>query len=84
MCSQGPGDGTGDSALAAPARMSCPAETPPRETRELGQHQVSGVAHLPNQDWAAQSRAQALLLLGKGETEGSTCSLNTALGRQLL
>ena len=66
MCLQGPGGSSGVSAVAAPVRMSCPAETW-GQTRNPGQHQVSGMVYLPSQDGAPQRQAPALLLLVEGE-----------------
>lgn len=81
MCSQEPEDGTEGSVLAAFAKRAAQlrlwGKAAGQLGQELGQQQVSGVAHLPCQDLASQSQAQALPLLGEGGEGGSPSSLTS-------
>lgn len=88
MCSQEPDDGTEGSILEAFAKRAAQlrpwGKAAGELSQELGQQQVSGVAHLPRQDLAAQSQAPALPLLREGRGGGVLHLLLQALGRQLL
>ena len=66
MCLQGPGGSSEGSAVAAPVRTSCPAETW-GQTQNPSQHQVSGVVYLSSQDCPPPPprQARALLLLAE-------------------
>jgi len=88
MCSQEPDDGTEGSVLAAFAKRAAQlrlwGNAAGQLGQELGQQQVSGVTHLPCQDLASQSQAQALPLLGWRGERGVLHLLLQALGRQPL
>lgn len=73
MCLQGPGGSSEGSAVAAPVRMSCPAETR-GQTQNRGQHQASGMVYLSSQDWGPPETGTSSSVASGEGSQGSPCS----------